>query len=284
MFLLNKPKVDVSLDVDGKSYYPGETIKTGIHILSQDKFKVRSGSVELICTEEYWKMVSDGKSTRAQKYKRKLFRLKEQFLTSTEFSSGMALHERKSLTLPVDIPPTISGKTVNISWQLDVKLDVPKMRDIHKKHTLTVLPIAEAIPIGAKSDIIAPNRITTSSREGDLTLTLDSEYGAAGEMLLGSFEAEIKKDIDVEGVRVELEVKEKAGVKSSKTIADMVPLEDKTSLAGGTYKRWKFTLKIPDMLLPSVVISDSSVQWRVKGIFNKRLQKDFLVDLPIQVH
>jgi hypothetical protein len=282
MFLLKKPEVDVSLDTGGKPYYPGETINAGIHILSQDRFKVRSGTIELVCTEVYWKMVSDGKSTRAQKYKRKLFRLKEEFLAGTEFSSGMALHERKNLILPVDIPPTISGKTANIGWQLDVKLDVPKMRDIHKKQTLTVLPVAEAIPAG-RSGTTELNK-TTSSSDGDLTLNLDSKYTGAGETIRGSLEAAIRKDISVEGVRVELEVKEKAGVKSSRTIADAVQLEEKTALSGGAYQRWRFTLKIPEGTLPGFKISETSVQWRVKGILNKRLKKDFTVDLPVRVY
>ncbi|HEY96636.1 MAG TPA: hypothetical protein G4O16_00440 [Dehalococcoidia bacterium] len=284
MFLLNKPKVEVSVDVDGDSYYLGDTIKTRIHMLSQDKLKVRAGSMELACTEEYWKMVSDGKTTRAQKYKRKLFRLKESFLTSTEFSSGMALNERKSLILPVDIPPTIVGKSANISWQLDVKLDIPKMRDIHKKKTLTVLPIANAIPIGMENDIVVSNRILKPSRDGDITLTLDSSQCTAGVTLCGTLETMIKKDISVEGVRVELEVKEKAGVKSSKTIIDKVQLEEKTHFAVGSYKRWKFSLKIPEGTLPSYKISDTSVQWRVKGIINKRLKKDLQVELPISVY
>jgi hypothetical protein len=276
--------MEVSLDVDGDSYYPGDTIKTGIHILSQDKFKVRSGSMDLVCTEEYWKMVSDGKTTRAQKYKRKLFRLKESFLTNTEFSSGMALNERKSLILPIDIPPTITGKSANISWQLDVKLDIPKMRDIHKKQALTVLPIANAIPVGGENDISASNRILKSSRDGDMTLTVDSSQCIAGETLCGTLETMIKKDISVEGVRVELEVKEKAGVKSSKTIADKVQLEEKIHLGAGSYQRWKFSLGIPEGTLPSCKISETSVQWRVKGIINKRMQKDFLIDLPILVY
>lgn len=282
--ILKKPKADVTLDISGEPFYPGGTINVGIFISSQDRFTVRSGTVELVCTEVYWKVVSDGKSTRKQKFKRKLFKLKEEFLTNTEFSSGMALNETASVTLPSNVAPTVIGKTVNISWQLDVKLDVPKMRDIHEKRAITVLPMATAIPVSEESGFAPSNRVTNSSDEGDLTLTLDSGYASAGDTLRGSFEAVIQKDVSVEGIRVELEVKEKAGAKSSSTTVDLVQLEQKSSLAAGAYKQWKFTLKLPDTPLPTFHTSDSSVQWRVKGILNKRRKKDFSVDYPIQVY
>jgi len=96
--------------------------------------------MELKCIEVYWKIVSNGKTTYNKKTRRNLFKFKEEFLGNTEFTQGMGLNESMSFTLPADMPPTISGKTVNISWQLDVKLNVANMRDIHILHLTKIKP------------------------------------------------------------------------------------------------------------------------------------------------
>jgi hypothetical protein len=280
---LKRPEADVTLDVNGGLFHPGDIINVGIYISAQDSFTLRSASAELKCIEVYWKIVSDGKTTRNQKTRRNLFKFKEEFLGSTEFTSGMALSESARFTLPADIPPTISGKTVNISWQLDVKLNVATMRDIHEKSGITVMPVPTGIPVTEGSGKNSTGKATASSGDGRLTLTIDSEYGAAGRTLHGSLEAVIKKDISFAGIRAELEMKESAGTKSSKTVADLVMLEERSSLADGTIRQWPFELKFPDSPLPSVDVSSSKIDWNVKGIIDRSKRKDFSVSYPVRV-
>jgi hypothetical protein len=280
---LKKPTADIALNISDGPFYPGSAINVGILISSQDSFPVRSGSAELACVESYWVMVSDGKTQRQQKKKRKLFESKEEFLGSTEFMWGMALNKSASFTLPADLPPTVCGKVVNIRYQLDVKLDVAKMRDIHKKCEITTLPIPTGTPDLEGSIHNLSSKVTTSSDEGELTLSLDSEHGAASETLHGSLEAMMKQDVSVREIRVELEVKESAGSISSKTIADAVMLEQQTSLARGSYRKWQFELKLPDAPLPNISTDKSSVVWLAKGIMDKGWKKDFSVTYPIQI-
>jgi len=281
---LKKPKVDITLDAAHGPFHPGDVVKVGVYISSQDSFKLRAASVELKCVEVYWKMVSDGKTTREQKTKRNLCKLREELLGNTEFTSGMALSESASFTLPADMPPTIIGKTVNISWQLDVKLNVAAMRDAHEKGEITVMPIPTAIPVTDGSGSDSTKTVTASSGNGRLTLTIDSEHGATGKTLRGSLEAAIEKDINFEGIRVELEKKETAGTRSSKTVADLVMLEEKSSLAGGAVRQWSFRLKFPDSPLPSFAVSSSKIEWNVKGIVDKSMRKDFSVSCPVRVY
>jgi hypothetical protein len=280
---LRSPKADVALDVKGGPFHPGDIMNLGISISSRDSFMLRSASVELKCIEVYWIMVSDGKTSRPRKTKRNLFEFEEQLLGSTRLTSGTALYESASFTLPADIPPTICGKTVNIIWQLDVKLNAAKMRDIHETREVTVLPIAMGIPITEGSSRNPAKKVTASSGDGELVLTIDSEYGAAGKTLHGSLEAVMKKDISFSRVRAELEVKESAGVKSSKTAADLVTLEEKSSLAAGNHRQWSFGLKFPDSAPPSFAVSSSRVEWNVKGIIDKSMRTDFSVSYPIEV-
>jgi sporulation-control protein spo0M len=280
---LKMPRADVTLDVKGGPFHPGDIMNLAVSISSRDSFTLRSASVELKCIEVYWVIVSQGKSTRQQKTKRNLFEFEEQLLGSTKLTPGMALYESASFTLPADIPPTICGKTVNISWQLDVKLNAAKMRDIHEKREVAVLPIATGIPVTEGSGRSPAKKVTASSGDGELVLTIDSEYGTAGKTLHGSLEAAVKKDISFSGVRAELEVKESAGVKSSKTAADLVMLEEESSLAAGNHRQWSFDLKFPDSAPPSFAVSNSRVEWNVKGIIDKSMRTDFSVSCPIQV-
>jgi hypothetical protein len=157
------------------------------------------------------------------------------------------------------------------------------MRDIQEKREITVLPIATGIPVTEGKGRSPTRTVTASSGDGELILAIDSEYGTAGRTLHGSLEAAMKKDTSFTGVRAELEVKESAGVKSSKTAADLVMLEEKSSLAAGNHRQWSFDLKFPDSAPPSFAVSNSRVEWNVKGIIDKSMRTDFSVSCPIQV-
>ena len=276
---LRKPKVDVSLDAGGGPFQSGDIVKLGVHISSQDSFKLRSATVEFKCVEVYWKTVSDGKSSRQQKMKRNLYKHKEELLGETEFSSGMALNQSASFTLPNNMPHTVIGKIVNIGWWFEVKLDVASMRDVKEKKAITVMAIPTAIAVGEDGAKTA----TASSGDGQLALTIDSDQGAAGKTLKGTLEAAIEKDTRFDTVRVELGVKETAGEKKSSTAADKVVLEEQSSLEAGATRRWSFELTFPDSLQPSIAVSSSKIEWKMKGIIDKPMRRDFSTSIPLQV-
>jgi hypothetical protein len=280
---LKKPNAAVTLNVKGGPFHPGDIVNLGISISSEDNFTLRSASAELNCIEVFWRLVSDGKSTRNQKTERNLFRFKEEFLGYTEFTSGMAINGSASFALPKDIPPSVSGKIANISWRLDVKLNIARMRDIHNKSLISVLPVATEIPLTEGSGGNPEAQVTATSDDGSLLLIIDSECGSAGKTLHGSLEAAPRKDLSFTEIRAELEMKESAGNKSSKTAADMVVLEEKSTLPDGTHERWSFELKIPDSAAPSVDVSSTKVEWNVKGILARSLKKDISVSCPIRV-
>jgi sporulation-control protein spo0M len=281
--LLKKPRVDVTLDTNGGRFYPSDAVNLGIRVAPQESCALRSASVELKCVEVYWIVVSDGKTTRQQKAKRTLTKLAEEFLGSTELTSGMSVTKSVSLSLPADIPPTITGKTVNISWHLDVKLDVKKKRDLHERGLLTVLPVPTGIPVTEGTRNIPQRKVTAASGDGSLVITLDPEYGTPGKTLRCKLEATLEKDVSCTQIRAELEVKESAGTRSSKTVADMVMLEENSTLADGTSRQWTFELTFPDSAPSSVAVSSSKVEWQVKGIIAKSTKKDFSVSYPIRV-
>ena len=284
MYILRRPKTDITLKISEGPLYPGSTVNVEVTVSAEENFSIRSGSVELICTEVYWQMVHTGKSVHAQRSKHKLLKVKEQFVNNTKFSLGTYIKKQVNLVIPDGLPPTVIGKTVNIGWQLKASLNVIKMRDIHEQIELAVQPIATAIPVFGESYSDPSNKASSSSDEGELTLFLKSELGTGGETLRGSLEFRVGKDISAREIRMELEVKESAGVKSSKTIADTVMLAEQTLLASGHYRKWPFELRIPDEPPPTVKTYNSSVIWLVKGIIDKPWKRDFSVIYPIQIY
>jgi hypothetical protein len=284
MSILRKPKADITINIPEGPLHPGSTINTVVRVSAKESFSIRSGSVEFACTEVYWQIVHTGKSTHQQKRKHKLFKIKEMFIGNTNFTMGTSIKKSVKLIIPDGLPSTVSGKTVNINWQLKASLDIIKMRDITKKLELIVLPIATAIPVFEGIYPGPSNKASSSSEEGKLILSLESEFANGGENLHGSFETKVERDISAREIRVELEVKESAGSKSTKVIADSVKLEEQVHLAGGYYRKWRFELKIPDSPPPTTSTNKSSVIWTVKGIIDKSWKRDFSVNYPIQVY
>ncbi len=286
---LHKPEADLAIDLDDKDIYPGDTVNLRLYITPRESFRIRSGTVELTCTEVYWRMVTTttGKTTTTsnRKFRRKLYKLKESFLGATDLTSGMSLNQSASLTIPANAPPTVSGKTASITWELNAKLDIPKMRDIHEKRSLMVRSIPTAVAVDEKGWTSPSYSATDSADQCDLKLSVNTDIISAGQSLRGSLEAQVKEQFDVRKVRVELEVKEKAGNKSSAVIADSTVLDGgPISFHGADFMQWQFQLKIPDTPLPSVSTSSTSVNWRIKGIMDRRMKQDISVEKGIQVY
>ncbi len=153
MPFLRSPKLDINLDVSTEPLYPGGTLNAGILVSSHESCTLRSGSVELSCTEVYWKVVSDGKSTRQQEFRRRLFRIEDEFLVGAQLSPGMALSEQTSVALPADAPPTTSGKTVNgpveacvVRTPIDIALQNCCRHAGQSRYPFTALGIHPRIP------------------------------------------------------------------------------------------------------------------------------------------
>jgi len=286
---LHKPKADLAIDLDDKSIYPGDTLNLRLYLTPRESFRIRSGTVELACTEVYWKLVTTttGKTTTTsnRKFTRKLFKLKESFLGATDLTSGMTLNQPVSMSIPADAPPTVSGKTASITWEIDAKLDIPKMRDIHEKRTLVVRSIPTAAAVDEKGWTSPSYSVTDSSDQCELKLSINTDTIGAGQSLRGTLEAQVKEQFDVRKVRVELEVEEKAGNKSSATVADSNVLDGgPISFYGADFRQWPFQLQIPDTPLPSVSTSSTGVHWCIKGIMDRRLKQDLSVEKGIQVY
>jgi len=285
---LHKPKADLVIDLENKSFFPGDTLDVRLYLTPQESFHIRSGTVELICTEVYWRRVttSTGKTTTTsnRKFRRTLFRAKEKFLGIIDATSGMSLSEAVSFTIPTNVPPTVEGKTASITWGLDAKLDIAKMRDVHTQRIITIKPILMAHAVDDPNQRPPAIIAHDSSGHCDLSLTLYSDTAGAGGTLQGTLEMQVKKEVDVREVRIELEVKEEAGTKSSRTVVDSVPCESGSSFNYGDFRQWPFRFQIPQAPLPTITTSSTKVRWRVKGVMDRKMKQDFEAEKEIQVY
>jgi hypothetical protein len=281
--ILKKPKIDIEVKTPSSPLILGNTISIDILISPKESFEIRSGLVEFTCTEVHWQWVSHGKSSSVQKVKNVLLKMKEQYLDSTHLIAGTSIRESVNLLIPANLPPTVKGKIVDIRWQIKVSMNVIKLRDVHQKCEVPVLPAVVVLPRPKSSEREFSERRTKSSGTGELSMSLDSEI-TSGNTLYGALEIIVKKTLEARAIRVQLEVKESAGAKSSKRVMVVEILENKTTLVGGGYRKWKFSIKVPAKVPSTYSTEKSSVKWTLKGIIDKCWKRDFTVSVPIQVY
>jgi len=135
-----KSKLDIQL-FGGPSFHPGDTVKGRIDLNAQESFYVREGRIQLICdhvahdyeNREYRSSESGGYANN--RTLNRLVYLSEPFLTDTQVFPGADLHKDISCSLPDNVPPTMD----NVSWYVDVRLDIAKARDIRQQVGMVML-------------------------------------------------------------------------------------------------------------------------------------------------
>ena len=135
-----KSKLDIQL-FGGPSFHPGDTVKGRIDLNAQESFYIREGRIQLICdhvahdyeNREYRSGESGGYANN--RTLNRLVYLSEPFLTDTQVFPDADLHKDISCSLPDNVPPTMD----NVSWYVDVQLDIAKARDIRQQVGMVML-------------------------------------------------------------------------------------------------------------------------------------------------
>ena len=169
---------------------------------------------------------------------------------------------------------------------MEAALDIVEARDIHQTRTVTVLPLMPDHAFPAIEDKVVFD-------QGVASLSLSSRRVSAGKTVDGKFSIQMRQDLKVQGIRVELECWEKAGDKEERTVKDWVPLNVE-SLKGKNWLgedlltanqtlEWPIRLQVPENALPSTVVYHTQVAWRVKAILDRLIRSNLEVQQPIQV-
>ncbi len=266
---LRSPNADLTIDLDEGPHQLGKAITGRVTLLPGESFHMRGGKVEFICTETYWKMVrrttrmgsaetNESAATIIREYSQPIF-------NGAEIANLMPQVSDINFTIPLNAPPTVQGRVCNITWRLKATLDVARARDISREFDLVVLPVPRESSVGGSGPPAENAMEVAQLAECDLNLSLATLRVSVGENMEGVFRIFPKEGFAPEAVRVELIRLEKAG--TSQADLSVGSLEFKTAEATKTADamEFPFSLPIPECLLATVSVHETSVSWRVRG-------------------
>ena len=266
---LRRPNADLSMQLDEGHYRLGTAINGRVTLLPGESFQMRGGKVEFFCTETYFLRVR--RSTRlgtAETNEVAITVLRQYSQTIFDGSAIVNLMPQVGnidFTIPSDAPATVRGIVASIAWTLKATVDVARGRAISQAIDLVVLPVpgyesgrdssqsAEAVP--------AVSELT----ECDINLSLSSLRVSMGESMDGVFRIFPKEGFDPAAAKIELMRTEKAG--TSQTDRSVGIQEFQISEATRTVEalEFPFSLPVPDCLLATISVHETSVAWRVKA-------------------
>ena len=280
--LFRRPGADLQIEVDKTVVQVGDEVRARVTLLPKTDFSVRQGKVELICTETYVQMTSSQYGQHYHRRTRTLSREGGSFMEGGTVRAGLPYYGDVTLAVPAGALPTLTGVSVNkidpgISWTVIASLDVAKSRDIQHSQEVTV--------VRPGPDDSSPRPAFAESRHGQCVLTLELSSGDArsGDRLAGSLRAEMRQDVGVSEVRVELVRIEKFGNVVRDHTADRVVLEPEASLPAGEIREWSFRLNVGKVSAPTLKTDKSSVRWLVKGVLSRRMRRDLRVEREIDL-
>ena len=260
------PKADLSIDLEGGPHHLGTAITGRVTLLPGESFQMRGIKVEFICTETYWEKVirstrmgsaetNESASTVIREYSQTIFE-------GSEIANLMPQVANIDFTIPSDAPPTVKGQVANIDWRLKAIVDVARARDITQEIELVVLPVP-----GERSESGQPSReatpVVSALSECDLNLSLAALRVCMGESIEGVFRVFPKAGFVPEATRVELMRLEKAGTNQVDQNVELLDFETSEALTTAEAMEFPFSLPVPDCLLATVSVHETSVSWRV---------------------
>jgi hypothetical protein len=268
-----RPKADISLEVGEGPFWPGDRVDVRVSLSTRESLHVREARIELACIETYYVAASQGppfKNTQV------LFLESTPLLSETRVIEGFPQGGSFSFSIPREAPPTVRGDVAEISWLVRAAVNVAEARDVHQSRDIIVLsPVPERSP---------PQTAEETYAQCTLSLSLSSTTVGEGETLQGVFRVEVRQNLGVQGIRVDLECQEKARDKVVWTVKDPVLLKGQEELTAGQILEWPLRLHVPKHRLPSTETHDTLVVWRVKGILDRRGRLDLDVEQKIDVY
>ncbi len=284
---MRRPDADLSLAIDGDSSLPGDDVMVRVNLSSNKGLKVRVGTATLECVETFWKNEYDAatRTTKLREKSQKLVELTSPVMGEVSVRSGIPLSEEVKFTLSADAHRTVIGGTVNIEWQVKVSLDVPGARDLHEEEgVLVVLERPDARDLDEREqDYASPVVIDDSFDECRLRIELPSSDYRPGDTVEGRLRLDALEECSFPEVRVELIREEKAGDKESGDIVDTTTLESDLNVRAALSREWRFSLAIPDELMPTTSHSKSVLRWKLRGTLARSRRRDYAVEAEIVV-
>ena len=233
-------------------------------IRSKKALKIKSGQVELTCTEQWWQKESpyDSGQGRLETHSALKQPLVQSFIADTEIDGSEPLVRYARFRLPNEAPPTIHGSIAQVSWAVTGRLEMESGDSVTKSQEITVLTIRVVNPGRSAADLTEEATFSGCI----LAMVLVNDVVGAGGYLEGELRARMNVTDQAKNIRMELHSSEKAGDRDDESVRERVTLESDVQLTSKQPYVWAFSLPVPSRTLPTVQNGHTTVSWRLKAV------------------
>ena len=296
----------ISARVKGGPFLPGDQVDVELIWPGGKGGGPKEAFLDLVCRETFWYTVKSTGAAfvgnypghaeenytgtpytaagRPGRYKtsKELARLSSHVSPVNQDADPTTLRGIARFQLPAAAPPSIRGDTACVEWEMRAR-PASSLSEDYSVGKITVL----SNPVGSIGKQ-AHHHHSSEDRRAALAqcvLTLSLPEGAmrTGQTLHGVLKARSLCDIQVSKVQAELECWEQAGAKQSSAVYATAELQGRSLLYAGQEYQWPFQLQIPDRFLPSAILDETSVVWRVKGIIGRTFRTRLEAAKQVQV-
>ena len=233
-------------------------------IKSKSGVKIKTGQVELACTEQSWQKdsPSDEGQERLQYNKVLPQPLVQSFIADTEVTSIEPISRYARFQIPTEAPPTVHGAVAQVSWEVTARLELDSGTQVTNSEEITVLSFPVVVPRRSASDLTEEATFSGCT----LAMVLVNDVVGAGDYLEGELRAQMNVTNQAKDIRVELHSAETAGVRQTESIREKVSLESNVQLTEDRPYVWAFSLPVPERTLPTVKNRKTTVSWLLKAV------------------
>lgn len=267
-----KPKGKIEIQAPD-SILPGALLPLEIRITAGEEIKPREVRVELVGDETYYEKRHNSYMVVHFIFARTVQTVAEQPV----LSQGVEQKWNRSLQIPPDILPTSRGKWVNICWTLRVVPDVPKRIDLSQEKPLNVF----CPPPQVSNTPVLPAEKTF----GQVVLSLNAPQAAsAGNFLKGRLALQIKENLIINSIRIELVQVEDAHDRKANQVVSTTLISGEASFSQNESPSFQFALDVPTQAPPTAICKHSSLRWKVRAVIDRKLKTDFNVEQELLVY
>jgi hypothetical protein len=259
-----RPTAEIEIETTGGSSRPGGTIDVQVTIRSNSGEKIKTGQVELACTEQSWQKesASDSGQGRLQSNQVLPKPLVQSFIADSEVKSGEPLARYARFQVPTDAPPTVHGAIAQVSWEVTANVEFDTGKTVTKSREVTVLTPPVAVPSRSAADLTEEATFSGCT----LAMVLVNDVVGAGGYLEGELRASMNVTDQAKDIRMELISIETAGDRQTESVRERLSLESNVQLTVNRPYVWAFSLPVPERTLPTVKIGKTSVSWLLKAL------------------
>lgn len=279
--LLEKSSVlsnaSIEIETDKTTYLAGETVSAKVKIKFLKACSVEEGSIAL-----NWCWGYEFTMNQQTHYSESAEALVEsRILTDRNFQAGESVLEQFSAEIPVNSQPTGQGSSVQVRWEVYVRL---KVRGIDGRQAREIQVLSSTIDCSGPH----PQSNKLPGEDYSLQIDIDQPWVRPGDWVTGVVTVLPHSDLKARKVTARLEYREKISTGGSWSwrypdVIEVVLDDSPGTLPAGNPRSYPFRLQVPGDGCPSLETMHFYCRWVLEAKLDRRLKRDPKVELPVQV-